>query len=189
MSNDIGKASINLKMSDELKEKIKIRANYRKQTLSKYLRELISNYFDGTLCKGEVARNETKEFINSTEFLQVVVWIYSKKGAKKVKETQTDLDKYIGILKKTEQYLPKHLISEFDKVLLDLIRVTNDVGVYSKEYKFVDGETSSLRFDFEVLEKYLLNYEKKIIITPSLFGNKSLMNIGDKKVLSTVIKK
>lgn len=173
MIKTTGEASINLKLSAELKEKIKIRADFRKQSLSKYIRELLSNYLDGSLCKGEMARNERKEFINSTEFLQLVVWMYTIKRSNKYKETATDLDKYIGTLKKTEQHLPKNLVSEFDKVLLDLIRVTNEASEYFKVYKFVDGDTSSLRFNFEVLENYLLNYERPITVPPSLIRNNS----------------
>ena len=154
------KSSINLKMSDDLKSKIKEKADLKQQTISKYIRELLSGYFVGTLCKSERAIIERKEFINSTEFLQLVVWIYTKKISSKFKETQDDLDKYIGILKKTTQHLPKHIVLEFDKVLLDLIRVTNEKSKYSKGYRFVNGDTSSLRFNFELLEKYLLNYEK-----------------------------
>lgn len=167
MNNDTGKSSINLKMSDELKEKIKLRANFRKQTLSRYIRELLADYFDGSLCKGTVTRNENKEFINSTEFLQLVVWVYSKRKSNKHKETPQDLDRYSATLKKTANHLPKYVVAEFDKVLLDIIRVQNESKKFTVSYKFVDVDSSSLMFNYDVLEKYLLNYEK-VIKVPSL---------------------
>lgn len=174
MSNDLGKASINLKMSDGLKEKIKTRADIRKQTVSKYIRELLSNYFDGSLCKAELDRNEKREYINSTEFLKLIVWIYSKKRSKEFKETTDDLDKFIGTLKKAELHLPKNLASELDKVLFDLIRVKNEASNYSKDYKFADGYSSSPEFNFEILEKYIRDYERPITVPPSLTKNNSL---------------
>ncbi|MFL1012092.1 hypothetical protein [Flavisericum labens] len=154
--------SINLKLSDELKEKVKNRAGLRKQTISKYVRELLSNYFDGSLCKGEIIKNEKKEFINSTDFLQLIVWIYSKRRSNTFKEQPGELEGYIGTLKKTADHFPKHLVLEFDKVLLDLIRVQNVTTDFGKDYKFADGYSYTPNFNFEILEKYLLNYSEKL---------------------------
>ena len=88
MSKPTRIASINLKLPDDLKAKLKSKAEIKQQTVSKYIRELLSNYFDGTLCKGDVVINERKTFINSTEFLKLIVWMYSIKRSSKFKETQ-----------------------------------------------------------------------------------------------------
>ena len=58
------------------------------------------------------------------------------------------------------QYFPKDLVSEFDKVLFDLIRVINEDSIYPKEYKFANGYSSTPEFNFKLLEKYILNFEK-----------------------------
>ena len=171
MSKPKSQPSINLKLSEELKEKVNQKASFKKQTVSKYIRELLVTYFDGTLCKGEIARNATKEFINSTEFLQLVVWMYSKRKSNDSKETHGEIDAYIKTLKSVERHFPKDLSSEFDKVLLDVLRVKNETSKYAKDYKFVDGYSSSPEFNFELLEKYLLNYEKSIIV-PDISGLK-----------------
>lgn len=156
-----GQASINLKLSENLKQRTKEKADLKQQTVSKYIRELLVNYFDGTLCISEMAKNQRKEFINSTEFLQLIVWMYSIRKLNKFKETQEELEGYISTLKKTQEHFPKNLVSEFDKVLLDLIRIANETSKYSKkDYKFADGYTSNPEFNFELLENYLFSYEK-----------------------------
>ena len=182
MSKPTRIASINLKLPDDLKAKLKSKAEIKQQTVSKYIRELLPNYFDGTLCKGDVVINERKTFINSTEFLKLIVWMYSIKRSSKFKETQSDLDNYIGTLKKTTQHLPKDLVLEFDKVLFDLIRVTNEASKYSKDYKFADGYKSTPEFDYELLEKYILNYEK-LIKFPSISGCDLLKGENDKRII------
>lgn len=154
------KSSINLKMSEDLKSEIKKKADLKQQTISKYIRDLLSGYFDGTLCKAEKARNARNEFVNSTEFLQLIIWMYSVKRSKKFKEILPDPQYYIETLKNTAHHLPKYIVNEFDKVLFDLIRVANLASGSTKDYKFTNGYTSTPEFNFELLEKYLLNYDK-----------------------------
>lgn len=156
--------SVNLKLSEELKQKINIRANFKNQTVSKYLRELLTNYFDGTLCIGEIEKNEKKEFINSTEFLQLIVWIYSKQKKSDFKESDKDLDGYIKTLKKVVTYLPEDLVQEFDKILMDILRVKNEESKYSKDYRFVNGYSSSPKFNFQLFEEFIFRYEKPVDI-------------------------
>jgi hypothetical protein len=156
--------SVNLKLSEELKQKINIRANFKNQTVSKYLRELLTNYFDGTLCIGEIEKNEKKEFINSTEFLQLIVWIYSKQKKSDFKESDKDLDGYIKTLKKVVIYLPEDLVQEFDKILMDILRVKNEESKYSKDYRFVNGYSSSPKFNFQLFEEFIFRYEKPVDI-------------------------
>lgn len=155
-----GQASINLKLSEDLKKRTEEKADLKQQTVSKYIRELLSNYFDGTLCKDDIARNARKEFMNSIAFIQLIVWMYSKRKSAKFQEEPADLEKYIGTLKNTSNYLPNDLVLEFDKVLFDLIRVTNEESKYAKEYKFANGYSSTPQFNFELLENYLLNLKE-----------------------------
>lgn len=169
MNKVISKASINLKLSDDLKEKIKSKADAKQQTVSQYMRQLLSNYYDGSLCKNEIAKNELKEFINSTDFLQLVVWIYSKKQSNKYKEGDKNIVNYIRTLKKVEEHLPTNLVTEFDKVLSDIIRSTNTKSIVSKDYTFANGYHSTPEFNFKILEKYLLNFGNPIVV-PSMAG-------------------
>jgi hypothetical protein len=130
------------------------------------MRALLSNYYDGSLCKNEIAKNERKEFINSTEFLQLVVWIYSIKRSNKFKESDKNIEKYIRTLKKVEEHLPANLVTEFDKVLSDIIRSINTKSIVSKDYTFADGYHFTPEFNFEILEKYLLNFGNPIVVPP-----------------------
>jgi hypothetical protein len=164
-----GQASINLKLSEDLKKRTEEKADLKQQTVSKYIRELLSNYYDGSLCKNEIAKNERKEFINSTDFLQLVVWIYSKRKSNIYREGDKNIEKYIRTLKKVEEHLPANLVTEFDKVLSDIIRSTNTKSIVSKDYTFANGYHSTPEFNFEILEKYLLNFGTPIVI-PSMAG-------------------
>ena len=169
MDKAVRQASINLKLTDNLKEKIRHKAGLRNQTISKYIRELLSDYFEGTLCKRDIEKNQRHEFVNSTDFLQLVVWMYSKKRSNRLIEKKSEIENYIRTLKKIDCHLPKYLVDEFDKVLSDILRLNNEQSGYSKEFKFADGYTSSPEFNFELLEKYLLDFGKPLIV-PSMEG-------------------
>jgi len=152
--------SINLKLPEELKRQVKEKANIKEQTVSKYIRELLSSYLDGTLCLSQEAMNQRKEFINSTEFLQLIVWMYTIRKEKKFKETPEELDGYIRTLKKIDQHLPREIVMEFDKVLSDVLRVKGEPSRYPKEYKFAVSYSSTPEFNFNLLENYLLSFDK-----------------------------
>ncbi|WP_452218390.1 ribbon-helix-helix protein, CopG family [Lacinutrix undariae] len=156
MSKGVVQPSINLKLSEELKRRIKEKSDFEGLTVSKYIRELLSNYLDGTLCveEKEVVKEDT--FFTSIDFLQLIVWMYSKRNKNSFQETEEDLDRYIRILKKIEMHLPKNLSIEFDKVLLDILRVKNEKSKYSKNYEFARSYSSSPEFNFMLLEAYLL---------------------------------
>lgn len=156
--------SVNLKLSEELKQKINSRANLKNQTVSKYLRELLTIYFDGTLCVGEIEKSKKKEFINSTEFLQLIVWMYSKREIREFRESDKDLDGYVNTLKRISTYFSDTLVLEFDKVLMDILRVKNEESKYSKDYRFVNGYSSSPKFNFQLFEEFIFRYEKPVDI-------------------------
>lgn len=150
-------SSVNLKLSQELKNQIKKQAEENNQTVSKFIRELLIEYLDGTLYDNELAFYRGKEYINSTEFLQLVVWMYTKKNEQNCTSTESQLNSYISTLKKTEHNLPKDLVKEFDKVLLDTMRVINEESSANKYFKFSDALSYSPTFDFIKFEDYILN--------------------------------
>lgn len=166
MNKVISKASINLKLSDDLKEKIKRKADAKQQTVSQYMRALLAHYYDGSLCKNEIVKNERKEFINSTKFLQLVVWIYSKRKSNIYRESDKNIEKYIRTLKKVEEHLSTNLVTEFDMVLSDIIRSINTKPMVSKDYTFENGYHFTPEFNFEIFEKYLLNFGNPIVVPP-----------------------
>lgn len=152
--------SINLKLSEELKNRVEKSAQFKKQTISKFTRVLLTSYIEGTLCDKEIAYYREKEFISSTSFLQLVVWMYKKKEDKSCTSTVKQLEDYIRTLKQTDNHLPEDLVQEFDKVLEDLIRVKNGKLPFEREFKFSISSYSNPCFNYEKLEYYLLDTTK-----------------------------
>ncbi|GGZ92161.1 hypothetical protein [Algibacter mikhailovii] len=151
--------SINLKLSEGLKTHVKLKARLKGKTVSKYIRELLADYLDGSLCIPEQAKQQRKTFVNSTAFLKLVVWMYSKKESSEIKETELELDGYIETLKKGQEHLPKTLVLELDKVLVDLLRIKmrklKYVGFdFAKEYDKEKG------FNFKILEQFIAEFEQ-----------------------------
>ena len=59
--------------------------------------------------------------------------------------------------------LPSKIISEFDKVLIDLIKIKNENESLSYvRFKFCEISYSNTNFNYELLEEYLLNEVKAV---------------------------
>lgn len=157
--------SINFRIPQDLKNRIHKEAALKNETVSTYLRDLLTEFLDGRLLEKKIAFFEDKNFINSTGFLQLVIWMYQKKTEKKCTSTARQLDGYIQTLKSIDLQLPLSLREEFDIVLFDVLRVKNEEFDHNKEYKF--GNTSYLYkgFNYEKLEQYLLNEVKNNNVT------------------------
>jgi hypothetical protein len=75
------------------------------------------------------------------------------------------LDRYIQTIKKLELHLPEYLVKQFDKVLVDLIRVRNEVNS-ERHFYFCGTVISPSYFDYANLESYLLNGLKGNVTLP-----------------------
>ena len=150
--------SINLRLPQELKDKIQGEASKKNLTVSKYVRELLETIYSGDYCRKEVIGDKVESFLFSKDFLQLVVWMNSKRTNKKKTETKEELERYISTLKRVDEHLPVNLVCEFDKVLQDLIKLRNDESkLYLPSYNFVDSYSEKEKFDFDALEEFLLN--------------------------------
>ena len=151
--------SINFRLPDELKIQILKEADFNNQTVSNFLRDHMSSFLNGELFETVVAGYENRAFINSTDFLQLIVWVYKKKGEYNyTAEDKVKQENYISTIKLIGNQLPYELVNEFDKVLLDLMKVKNEKGDF-KSYTFC--RTSHLfndGFDYKKAEDYLLNF-------------------------------
>jgi hypothetical protein len=156
--------SINFRIAEELKYRIHKEAALKNETVSTYLRDLLTEFFDGRLYEKEMAIYEDQKFINSTGFMQLVIWMYRKKTEKKCTSTARQLDDYIQTLKSINLQLPLNLREEFDIVLLDVLRVKNEEYEHNKEYKFGNTSYSNKGFNYEKLEHYLLNEVKNYYV-------------------------
>lgn len=149
--------SINFRLPKELKIQILDAAKLNNQTVSNYLREHMESFLSGELYQKEIAEYEAESFINTNEFLQLVVWTYQKRNENK--HVVTDIinqDYYISTIKSIGSQLPCELVEEFDKVLLDLMKVKNEKGDFKmytfcrSDYPYENG------FNYGKLETYLL---------------------------------
>lgn len=156
--------SINFRLPIELKVKILKEADFHHQTVSNYIRDHMQSFLSGKLYEEEIAQYENHSFINSTDFLQLVVWMYKKRDENKCTQEDTlKQDIYINTLKSISKDLPKDLVNEFDKVLLDLMKVKNEKARY-RNYDFCKlGYLYNDQFSYKKLEDYLLTVENKRI--------------------------
>jgi len=148
--------SVNFKLPEILKDQILREANLENKTVSTYLRDHLEKFMDGSLYEKEVAHLKRTSFINSTEFLQLVTWVFSKRKDKECKISNFGLTIYIETIKRIGTSLPPTLKQEFDKVLIDLIQMSNNDSTY-RLFSFCEPSITNKNFDYQVLEDYLLN--------------------------------
>jgi hypothetical protein len=162
--------TINFKLPLELKMQVTKEAQKLNCTVSNYIRNHLIEFLSGKLFEKEIAIYESLEFVNSTEFLQLIAWVLIKKKDEKCNSTEVQLNGYKRSIKKLEGNLPNDIIVEFDKVLGDLIRVQGDKGFIRSFRVFGNGYTKPL-FDYDKLEEFLLNEVKSfysITINPQI---------------------
>jgi len=150
--------SINIRLPKELKESVQNEAEKRNVTVSKYLRELLESIYSGDYCRKEVVRDKVESFLFSKDFVQLVVWMMSKRTHTEKTETSAELERYISTLKAVHAHVPGDLAREFDKVLLDVIRVRDEEKRYlPPKYTFMDTYSEKEKFNMELLEKFILD--------------------------------
>ncbi len=148
--------SINFRLPKDLREKVAKEAALLNVTVSNYLRNHLVDFYSGKLFEKEIVFDHSHELINSNEFLQLVVLVFSKRKNEKCKSTNDQLNRYIRTIKKLEGILPDSLVIEFDKVLMDLIRVQGDTSSF-RVFKFCGQSYTTTGFDYEKLESFILD--------------------------------
>ena len=148
-------SSLNFRVSNELKAIIVDKAQNKKITTSEYVRDLLESVHNGDYCYKEQMKEKINSFLFSREFMQLLVWIYSKNENREKTEKDAELDRYIKTLKQVDGHMPDGIVNEFDKVLYDIIRVkTESVELYSfNSYYSVDKK----KFNSEKVKEFLLN--------------------------------
>ena len=152
--------SINFRLTEELKNKISELAQAENKTTSNYLRDHLESFVDGTLFENELNLDRKREFIFSEEFMQLIVWMYSKRSNKECTEEEFELEDYIKTLKKIEYEFSYAIRIDFEKVLLDVLRVKNDRSMI-KKFTFTKKLNEELGFDFKRFENYILKGESE----------------------------
>lgn len=152
--------SVNLRLPQELKDTIQAEAGKRNLTVSKYLRELLENIYSGDYCRYETLKDKVENFLFSKDFIQLVIWIYSKRYKREKTESNEELDRYIATLKQVHTHVPDYLVREFDKVLQDVMKVRYEESKYSyQSFQFLESGLDKSRFNLSLLEQFLLDDE------------------------------
>jgi hypothetical protein len=148
--------SINFKLPMELREQVVREAELLNSTVSNYLRNHLIEFLSGKLFEKEMAFYKSQEFLNTTEFLQLVAWVFAQRKNDKCIATEAQLNSYKQTLKKLEGNVPDSLVLEFDKVLIDLLRFQADRSS-SRAFIFGGNSYTNPLFDYGKLERFLLN--------------------------------
>lgn len=156
--------SINFRISQDLKKEIVRQAKDQNITVSKYLRSLLEEIHDGSYCDAMDDRNERDRFVYSTEFIALIIWIYSihRNQIRQERDTDAQLDIYIKTLKRADAFVPSKLNSELDKVLIDLYRIKKVSSSENKCYEFINIYGGKDTFDYKVLDDFFINYADAI---------------------------
>ncbi|SEB06998.1 hypothetical protein SAMN05443667_12011 [Flavobacterium gillisiae] len=130
---------LNVRVSEETRDALIEESSNKGISISENIRAILSNHI-----KEDIDEENTdfsafaNGFYNSNEFLYLITWIYDKKG-----QPQDNSEKHILIELKNillrvikDNALPKHLIEEFENVLVDLIRVINQYNPGNNQFKF-----------------------------------------------------
>ena len=125
-------STLNFRVPDEVKDKIVQKAQQENITVSRYLRQILEEFLNGTLRKSETQVKEQPPFLSSIEFLRLMIWIYNKKTDNKLTESNEQLSEYTRTLKRLDGHLPEEIIKEFDKVLTNVITIKKN-GKYNNE--------------------------------------------------------
>jgi len=151
--------SINFRLPEELKAEIYKEAHLKNKTVSNFLRDHLAEFMDGSLYEREISYYRDNSFIHSTEFLQLITWVLSKRINSNCVASNEQLDGFIQTIKRMDFSTPKDLVKEFDKVLADLVRVRNETGAYRIFY-FCGIAGMGETFNYNMLENYLLKVLK-----------------------------
>jgi len=147
-------STLNFRVSNELKSTILRRAQEMNITSSKYLRAVLEEAHSATPHKFE-EKQLTKIFL-SIDFLKLMVWIYNKRESSKLVESKEELIGYTRTLKRLDGHLPDEIVTEFDKVLTNIISIKKDRTYGVEHFDFPDSYDVNLRFDFKKVEQHLL---------------------------------
>ena len=153
--------SINFRLTEELKGDIYKRASLENKTVSNFLRDHLTEFMDGSLYAREISYFRDNSFINSTEFLQLITWVMTKRQNPKCLSTNEQLDTYIKTIKRMDFSIPANIVKEFDYVLADLIRVRNKTGD-DRSFYFCGFMGVDATFNHNLLVNYILNILKPI---------------------------
>ena len=164
ISNEL--PSINFKLSKELKQWITEQAQNENLTVSNFLRKELTATMNGDIIPVDKDEHYEQILIGSQRFLSLMIWMYTKKVENKCKIDNNKLGQYIDTLKEIRKIFPKEIEVEFEKVLLDTLKVRSKKSEFERVFKFGRDYLPSRdhnTVNFERIEHYLLVGRRNVI--------------------------
>lgn len=159
---------LNLRISQKLRDTLIDDSHEKGITLSDHSREILTAYCKAK--KSDEIDNETLhdiQFYNSSEFIYSICWMFEKIRSSKHFGPKTELEdlKKIVLQVVTNKFFPPALKQEFEKVLIDIQRVTNEFDSEDNQFKFCQLFTEEV-FYYSILTDFIRNkaFESRIYL-------------------------
>jgi len=162
MKSDI----LNVRISRKLRNLLIEDSDQKDISLSDNVRDILTAY--SVELQNEEIDNQTlfdNNFPNSNEFIYLISWIYEKSRDPinwGLKNDLEDLKKIILEVIKNDCF-PNDLKREFEKVLLDILRLISEFGTGNNQFRFCELYSNDA-FDYVILRDYINNrvFENRI---------------------------
>lgn len=160
--------NLNVRISNKLRDMLTDDSDQKGISLSDNVREVLTSYCEQE--QYEEIDNQTlfdNNYPNSNEFIYLVSWMYDKQKDHRHLGSENDLQdlKIIVLEVIKNNCFPNDLKREFEKVLVDIIRLINEFGSGNKKFRFciICSDDS---FDYVILGDYIYNraFEYRIYV-------------------------
>lgn len=159
---------LNVRLSQKLRDMLIEDSHEKGITLSDHSREILTDYCKAK--KSDEIDNQTLhdiQFYNSSKFIYLICWMFEKIRSPKHFGPKTELEdlKKIVLQVVTNKFFPPDLKQEFEKVLIDIQRVTNELDSENNQFKFCQLCTEEV-FDYSILTDFIRNkaFENRIYL-------------------------
>lgn len=164
MASDI----LNVRISRKLRNMLIEDSDQKDISLSDNVRDILTTY--SLELQSKEVDNQTlfdNNYPNSNEFIYLISWMYEKSRDPinwGLKNDLEDLKKIVLEVIKNDCF-PNNLKREFEKVLLDILRVISEFGTGENKFRFCEL-CSNDAFDYVILWEYINNraFENRIYV-------------------------
>lgn len=164
MKSDI----LNVRIPEKLRNMLIDDSDQKGISLSDNVRDILTTYSEEL--QSEEVDNQTlfdNNYPNSNEFIYLISWMYEKSRDPYnwgLKNDLEDLKKIVLEVIKNDCF-PNDLKQEFEKVLLDILRLISEFGTGNNQFRFCEL-CSNDAFDYVILRDYINNraFENRIYL-------------------------
>ncbi|WKL44894.1 hypothetical protein [Flavobacterium sp. ZE23DGlu08] len=159
---------LNVRIPEKLRNMLIDDSDQKGVSLSDNVRDILTTYSEEL--QSEEIDNQTlfdNNYPNSNEFIYLISWIYEKSRDPYnwgLKNDLEDLKKIVLEVIKNDCF-PNDLKREFEKVLLDILRLISEFGTGNNQFRFCEL-CSNDAFDYVILRDYINNraFENRIYV-------------------------